>query len=139
MERLGMWLHRLKGEPMMMRNSLNMSLRIGLGVFLSFVLAGCHVWPVMTDSDGRRPVAMGKSDQVWYPYAPAPRYLSEDFGKAFRTARDNQILHPEASRNLNPVPSLDGPAVGKAMERYRKHFDKPPYEVKVTEKSGGKK
>ena len=123
----------------MMRSSLQTVVRIGLGFLLSLVLAGCHIWPVMTDADGRKPAAMGKIDQVWYPYAPQPTTLSEDFGRAFRTARDNQILHPEASRNLEPVPSLDGPAVGKAIERYRKHFDKPPYEVKVKEKSGGKK
>ena len=57
--------------------------RIGLGLLLSFILTGCHVWPVMTDADGRKPVAMGKQDQVLYPYAPNPVTLSEDFGVVF--------------------------------------------------------
>ena len=114
-------------------------IRLGWSVGLAVVLSGCQLWPFMSDEDGRKPSSLGKSDQVLYPNAPQPVHLSENFGEAFRAARDNQILHPEASRNLNPVPSLDGPAVGKAMERYRKHFDKPPYEVKVTEQSGGKK
>ncbi|MGB0910282.1 MAG: hypothetical protein ACPGYT_07955 [Nitrospirales bacterium] len=115
-----------------------MMVRIGLGLLLSLLLAGCHIWPVMSDADGRKPVAMGKQDQVLYPYAPPPVILSEDYGTAFRTARDNQILYPEASRNLEPVSNVDGPAIGKAIERYRKHFVKPPFEVKVKEKSGGK-
>lgn len=121
----------------MMRRSLRIIIHGGIGCLLSLVLGGCHIWPVMTDADGRKPIAMGKSDQVLYPYATQPTTLSEDFGRSFRTARDNQILNPEASRNLKPVPSLDGPAVGKAIERYRKHFVKPPYEVKVKEMSGG--
>ena len=77
--------------------------------------------------------------KLWYPYAPHPVHLSEDFGKAFQTARDNQILHPEASGNLEPVMGVDGPASATAVERYRKHFLKPPFEVKVKEKTGGSK
>ena len=101
--------------------------RIGLiGVFLTF-LGGCQIWPFMSDEDGRRPVAMGKDDQVWYPYNPPTTVLSEDFGQSFRAARDNQILNPEASTNLEPTTELDGVAAGNAVKRYRDFYEKPPF------------
>lgn len=123
----------------MLRDFPQTIVRIGLGCLLSLGLAGCHIWPVMSDADGRKPFALGKSDQVMSPYAPHPVHLSENFGDAFRTARDNQILHPEASGNLEPVTGVDGPATATAIERYRKHFQKPPFEVKVKERTGGSK
>ena len=123
----------------MLRPSTQKIVRIGLGCSLSLILGGCQIWPVMTEADGRKPFALGKADQVLSPYAPHPVHLSENYGEAFRTARDNQILHPEASGNLEPVTGVDGPATATAIERYREHFKKPPFEVKVKEQAGGSK
>ena len=104
-----------------------MIVRIGLlGLFLVFPL-GCQIWPFMSDEDGRRPVAMGKDDQVWYPYNPPTTDLSEDYGQSFRSARDNQILNPEASGNLEPVTEQDGVAADKSITRYREFYEKPPF------------
>ena len=114
---------------------------IGVGSYIlvgTFLLSGCQLWPFMSDEDGRQLRDIGKADQVWDPYAPHPTKLSEDFGQSFRTARDLQILHPEASENLEPVTGLDGPASNQAIQRYRKHFQKPPYETKSSG-GGGKK
>ena len=108
-----------------------------LCVGLAFgVLQGCHLWPMMSDEDGRRPVAMGKNDQVLYPYNPQPVHLSEDFGQSFSAQRENQILNPAASQNLEPVKEIDGMATKTAVDRYRKMFKQPPYGGKS---GGGKK
>ena len=104
--------------------------------FVFSILTGCHLWPMMSDEDGRRPMAMGKNDQVLYPYNSQPVHLSEDYGQSFNTARENQILDPQASQNLEPVLELDGVAAKTAMDRYRKMFQEPPYGGKS---GGGKK
>ncbi len=108
------------------------------GVVLLLWLSGCHLWPTMSNEDGRRPLDMGKSDQVLAPNAPPPLHLSESFGKAFRTARENQILYPDASKNLDPVTGLDGQAAEAAVERYRKQFKEPAYEMEMSSGGGGK-
>ena len=94
---------------------------------LSFSLEGCLVWPTMTETMGHRPVEMGKDDQVWFPTAPQPIHLSSNYGESFRAARDNQILNPEASDNLEVVEGLDGQAGVLAIQRYQKFFKKPPF------------
>ena len=99
-------------------------------------LQGCHLWPMMSDEDGRRPVAMGKNDQVLYPYNAQPVHLSEDFGQSFSAQRENQILNPQASKNLETPTEWDGMAGEKAIERYQKLYKQPPYGGKS---SGGKK
>lgn len=48
------------------------------------------------------------------------------FGEAVRTARAQQTVNPEASRNPDPVAGLDGPAAKEAMERYHDSFKSPP-------------
>lgn len=91
---------------------------------------GCAVWPVMTETDGYRPLEMGKSDQIWYWYAPQPVDLATDFGKSVQMARQSQTINPDASKNLEPVTILDGQAAIKTMDRYRGLFEKPPYTPK---------
>ena len=54
-----------------------------------------------------------------------PTRLEMDYGTSFQLAKFNQILNPEAEKNLEPVTGLDGRAVQKTMERYRKDFEKP--------------
>ena len=108
-----------------------------LFVFI-FGLEGCMVWPFMTETVGYRPLEMGKRDQVFYPEAPRPSKLSKDFGDSQRAAIDNQILNPEASKNLESVEGLDRTAGTKAMNRYQKFFDKPPYTVRTNRHGGSK-
>lgn len=95
-------------------------------------LAGCMVWPVMTETNGYRPIEMGKQDQVWYWNAPQPTVLSSDFGQSLRQARSNQILFPNASENLEIVEGLNGRAGVNAIARYQSLFKKPPYSGQVS-------
>lgn len=106
---------------------------IMVGIF-SVLLEGCLVWPTMTETMGHRPVEMGKDDQVMFPTAPQPINLSTNYGNSFRAARDNQILNPEASDNLEPVEGLDGNAGVLATQRFNSFFKKPPFGGK---KAGG--
>jgi len=48
--------------------------------------------------------------------------LDRNWGSSFESARDNQILNPEAEKNLEPVVGLDGQAAAAGIERYRKGF-----------------
>ncbi len=49
--------------------------------------------------------------------------LSErNWGRSYETATYNQILNPDADKNLKPVDSLDGQAAENDMQRYRDGF-----------------
>jgi hypothetical protein len=49
--------------------------------------------------------------------------LSErNWGRSYETATYNQILNPQADKNLKPVESLDGQAAENDMQRYRDSF-----------------
>ena len=49
--------------------------------------------------------------------------LSEqNWGRSYETATYNQILNPQADKNLKPVESLDGQAAENDMQRYRDGF-----------------
>jgi len=50
--------------------------------------------------------------------------LSRNWGNSFESAKQSQILNPEAGRNLEPVVGLDGQAAGNNMEKYRRGFKK---------------
>jgi hypothetical protein len=102
-------------------------------------MAGCGVWPVMTEENGRRPRAMGKSDQVLSPWAPHPIHLNEEYGLAYRQALENQIVNPAASNNMEPVPgAADSQALQNSLARYQLMFQNPPYsEFKMTGGAGG--
>ncbi len=60
-----------------------------------------------------------------------PTRVEKNFGKSVRQARINQILDPEAEKNLEPVTGLDGKAAQATIERYRKTFE-PNREVPQT-------
>ncbi|RMH36874.1 MAG: hypothetical protein D6690_04270 [Nitrospirae bacterium] len=111
----------------------------GIALAAGMVLSGCQLWPFMSAEDGRRPIAMGKHDQILYPYTAPPTVLSEDFGQAFRSARENQILHPEASSNLEPLRELHGGAARHVIDGYESMFEKPPFITGAGAKSGGGK
>jgi hypothetical protein len=50
--------------------------------------------------------------------------LQKNWGRSFQAAKYNQILHPEAEKNLDPVVGLDGEAAEENLEQYRNDFKK---------------
>ena len=62
-----------------------------------------------------------------------PTTLGPDPGLAYTMAHDQQLLNPEAGKNLEPVQGLeDGPAAKNILERYRSSFERPEeYRTKV--------
>ena len=50
--------------------------------------------------------------------------LDKNWGSSFESAKQNQILNPEAGKNLDPVIGLDGKAAKNNMEKYRQGFTK---------------
>jgi hypothetical protein len=48
--------------------------------------------------------------------------LDENWGMAYQAAKENQILNPEAGKNLTPVEGLDGQADENNIEKYRNSF-----------------
>ena len=48
--------------------------------------------------------------------------LAKNWGKSFESAKQSQILNPEAGKNLDPVIGLDGQAARNNMEKYRQGF-----------------
>jgi len=52
-----------------------------------------------------------------------PSRLEAHYGESFRQAKSNQILDPDACKNLEPQEGLDGQAAEKVIDRYRKTFE----------------
>lgn len=50
--------------------------------------------------------------------------LNRNWGNSFESAKQSQILNPEAGKNLEPVVGLDGQAAENNMEKYRQGFKK---------------
>lgn len=48
--------------------------------------------------------------------------LEKNWGRSYESAKYNQILNPEAEKNLEPVTGLDGQAAEDSLEKYRKTF-----------------
>lgn len=101
---------------------------MGIVVVSVIGMAGCGIWPVMTEENGRRPHAMGKSDQVFSPWAEQPVHLSEGYGDSYRYAVEAQILNPQAAKSLKVVEGIGGGPAQKNMARYQKMFEKPPFQ-----------
>ncbi len=51
--------------------------------------------------------------------------LDKDHGRSVKQSRVNQVLHPEAEKNPEPVTGLDGKAAQANIEKYRKAFEQP--------------
>jgi len=64
-----------------------------------------------------------------------PSRLAMDYGTSHNLAKFNQILDPEAEKNLEPVTGFDGGAANASMEKYRKGFEKatpaPVYSISI--------
>ena len=65
-----------------------------------------------------------------------PNY-DRHFGEAVRTARAQQTLNPDASRNTDPVTGLNGAAAREAIGRYQDSFKAPPQTFEVMGIGGG--
>ena len=65
------------------------------------------------------------------PEAQRVDYLEMNWGKSFESAKNNQILNPEAGKSLEPVVGLDGQAAEHGVNKYKKSFEKE-VEVKTT-------
>jgi len=50
--------------------------------------------------------------------------LEMDYGTSHKLAKYNQILDPDAEKNLDPVEGLSGKAAKGVMDRYEKGFQK---------------
>jgi hypothetical protein len=48
--------------------------------------------------------------------------LDRNWGKSYETAKYQQILNPEAGKNLEPVVGLDGEVDKIVIDNYRKSF-----------------
>ena len=48
--------------------------------------------------------------------------LDKNWGRSYETAKYNQIVNPEAGKNVNPVDGLEGNAADNAVEGYQKSF-----------------
>jgi hypothetical protein len=55
----------------------------------------------------------------------APTRLEMDYGTSYKLSKYNQILNPEAEKNLKPVTGMDGQAAQAVLDKYRKDFEKP--------------
>ncbi len=53
-----------------------------------------------------------------------PTELEKSFGVAYYQQLANQILNPDASKNLSPVFGTDGKSAQKALEMFRKSYEK---------------
>jgi hypothetical protein len=54
----------------------------------------------------------------------APTQLGDNYGSAYYTMMENQILDPKAGRTQDPVQGMDSKAALTAIERYRETFQK---------------
>jgi hypothetical protein len=54
-----------------------------------------------------------------------PNRLEEDYGTSIKLSKINQILDPDAEKNLEPVTGMDGRAAQINIDRYRKGFEQP--------------
>ena len=70
------------------------------------------------------------------PEAQRTDYLNMNYGKSFKSAKNNQILNPDAGNNLEPVVGLNGEAAENGVDKYKKSFEKQAMEREV--KSGAK-
>jgi hypothetical protein len=56
---------------------------------------------------------------------PAP-YMDSKLGGAVRTARVQQTINLDASKNTDPVTGMDGKAAQTTIDRYHQSFEAPP-------------
>lgn len=52
--------------------------------------------------------------------------LEKNWGRSYEAAKYNQILNPDAGKDLSPVEGLDGAAAEAGVDKYRQSFQKAP-------------
>jgi hypothetical protein len=52
-----------------------------------------------------------------------PSRLEKDYGKSVKHFRTNQVMDPEAGKNLEPVTGQDGEAARATVQKYRQSFE----------------
>lgn len=57
--------------------------------------------------------------------------VDQHFGEAVNTAKAQQTINPDASRDLDPVAGIDGMAADATIDRYHKSYETPPQPVNV--------
>lgn len=64
-----------------------------------------------------------------------PTRLEMDYGTSYKLAKFNQILNPEAEKNLEPVTGFNGRAAQGAINTYQKSFEEkqvaPVYQFNI--------
>ena len=65
------------------------------------------------------------------PEAQRADYLDMNFGKSIETAKNNQVLNPDAGKNLEPVVGLNGEAAEHGVDKYKKSFEKEQMQREV--------
>lgn len=66
---------------------------------------------------------LGIALAIFLSACAGPTRVEKHFGKSFKQARFNQILDPEAERNLDPVTGIDGKAAEAGIKKYWKSFE----------------
>jgi len=52
--------------------------------------------------------------------------VAEEWGTAYKLSVANQILNPDAEKNLKPVTGMDNKSSDNIMTKYQKEFEKAP-------------
>jgi hypothetical protein len=68
--------------------------------------------------------------------SPTPHF-DQQFGFAVNSAKAQQTINPEASRNTDPVAGIDGRAADSAIDEYQNTFRSPPPTFPVINIGGG--
>jgi hypothetical protein len=58
------------------------------------------------------------------PEAKRADILEMNWGKSIESAKNNQILNPDAGKNIDPVVGLDGEIAEHGVNKYKKSFEK---------------
>ena len=64
--------------------------------------------------------------------------VERDYGTSYRLSVYNQVLNPEAEKNLAPVEGMDGKTAAAVAERYEKGYEKPQPSPTYIMSIGGK-
>jgi hypothetical protein len=57
-------------------------------------------------------------------YIQQETLLDKNWGRSYESAKYNQMLNPDAGKNLDPVAGMDGQVAEGTIEKYRKGEDK---------------
>ena len=70
------------------------------------------------------------------PEAQRVDYFNMNYEKSFESAKNNQILNPDAGKNLEPVVGLNGEAAEHGVNKYKESFKEQKMERDVETQAG---